>query len=302
MHFASNASSNIRDTAPATRESLRATAFRDASLTDQVQEFWDRRPCNIRHSPKTLGTREYFDEVEARRYMVEPHIPRFARFERWRGKKVLEVGCGIGTDAICFARAGALLTAVDLSPVSLEIARQRFEIYGLKANFYCGNAEQLSSLVPVEPFDLIYSFGVIHHTHHPGNALAELRKFCGSATELRLMLYSKWSWKICWIIAKYGKGAFWRADELVRTYSEAQTGCPVTFYYSADDVRKLMKDFDILRIRKHYIFPYKVSRYTQYEYEWEWYFRWMPASLFDWLQHHLGWHLLITAKPKALCP
>jgi len=65
---------------------------------DAVRNYWDRRPCNIRHSPKRVGTREYFDEVETRKYFVEPHIPRFAQFERWRGKKVLEIGCGIGTD------------------------------------------------------------------------------------------------------------------------------------------------------------------------------------------------------------
>jgi len=268
--------------------------------TQQVREFWDRRPCNIRHSPKALGTREYFDEVEARRYTVEPHILHFADFDRWQGKNVLEVGCCIGTDAVSFARAGAHLTAVDLSPRSLEIAQRRFEVYGLRAKFYCGSAEHLSSLVPVEPFDLIYSFGVIHHTHHPDKALAELKKYCGPNTELRIMLYSKWSWKVCWIIARHGKGAFWHADELVRTYSEAQTGCPVTFYYSAREVRSLMKDFDVLRLEKTYIFPYKVSKYTQYEYEREWYFRWMPTWLFEWTQRHLGWHLLITAKPKAL--
>ena len=74
---------------------------------DAVRNYWDRRPCNIRHSPKRVGTREYFDEVETRKYFVEPHIPRFAQFERWRGKKVLEIGCGIGTDTTNFARHGA---------------------------------------------------------------------------------------------------------------------------------------------------------------------------------------------------
>ncbi|MCS6894612.1 MAG: class I SAM-dependent methyltransferase, partial [Bacteroidia bacterium] len=61
---------------------------------DNVQKYWDNRPCNIRHSPKPVGTREYFDEVEKRKYFVEPHIPRFAEFPRWKGKKVLEIGCG----------------------------------------------------------------------------------------------------------------------------------------------------------------------------------------------------------------
>src|SRR4051812_9091376 len=61
---------------------------------EQVRDYWNRRPCNIRHSPKPVGTREYFDEVEARKYFVEPHIPGFAEFSRWAGKEVLEIGCG----------------------------------------------------------------------------------------------------------------------------------------------------------------------------------------------------------------
>src|SRR6267142_6227097 len=95
---------------------------------DKVRNYWDLRPCNIRHSTKEVGTREYFDEVEARKYLVEPHIPRFAEFERWRGKKVLEIGCGIGTDTINFARHGAEVTAVDLSRQSLQVACQRAEV------------------------------------------------------------------------------------------------------------------------------------------------------------------------------
>ena len=80
-----------------------------------VRRYWDKRPCNIRHSPQPVGTKQYFDEVETRKYFVEPHIPGFAEFERWRGKRVLEIGCGIGTDTMNFARHGARVTAVDLS-------------------------------------------------------------------------------------------------------------------------------------------------------------------------------------------
>src|SRR5215469_15951264 len=104
----------------------------EAVPIEQVREYWDRRPCNIRHSPKPIGSAEYFDEVEARKYFVEPHIPRFAEFEKWRGKKVLEIGCGIGTDTMNFARHGAFIAAVDLSERSLGVARQRAEVFGLK--------------------------------------------------------------------------------------------------------------------------------------------------------------------------
>src|SRR5918996_5671341 len=97
-----------------------------------VRNYWDARPCNIRHSPKPVGSREYFDEVEARKYFVEPHIPGFAEFPRWAGKRVLEIGCGLGTDTMNFARAGAQVTAVDLSSKSLELARQRAELFGLQ--------------------------------------------------------------------------------------------------------------------------------------------------------------------------
>src|SRR5215218_5297397 len=103
----------------------------DKTVSD-VQRYWDARPCNIRHSTKPVGSREYFDQVEARKYLVEPHIPGFAQHARWAGKRVLEIGCGLGTDTINFARAGASITAVDLSSKSLELAQQRARVFGVE--------------------------------------------------------------------------------------------------------------------------------------------------------------------------
>lgn len=268
------------------------------SEINKVKEYWDNRPCNVRHSPSKIGTLQYFNEVEARKYFIEPHIPKFAEFKKWQGKKILEIGCGIGTDSINFTRAGADLTVNELSEKSLEICKERFKIYNLKANFYNGNAEEISSFIPVEKYDLIYSFGAIHHTSHPEKVFEEIKKYCGPETEIRIMLYSKWSWKVLWIILVYGKGAFWKVSRLVPKYSEAQTVCPITHYYSFKDIRHLMKDFEIIDMRKEHIFSYKIEKYKNYQYEKVWYFRYLPKFLFHWLERHFGWHTLIVAKIK----
>lgn len=265
----------------------------------RVGAYWDARPCNLRHSPQAVGTPEYFAEVEARKYLVEPHIPAFADFAAWRGKKVLEIGCGLGTDTINFARAGAQVTAVDLSEASLTLARRRAEILDLDITFYQGNAEELAAVVPPDTYDLVYSFGVIHHTPHPRRVIEALRGYLGPDSLLKIMVYHRHSWKVFWILMQYGKGAFWNTDELVARHSEAQTGCPITYTYTRQSIQELLSGFEIVSTQVDHIFPYKIEDYVRYRYALVWYFRYLPRPWFRWLEQRFGWHLCVTAKlPK----
>ncbi len=279
------------------------TSFRDVPIS-QVHGYWNQRPCNIRHSPRTVGTREYFDEVEQRKYFVEPHIPRLAEFPRWNGKRVLEIGCGIGTDTLNFARRGARVTAVDLTEKSLEIARQRAAVFGFQDRicFYRANAEELDHVVPVEPYDLVYSFGVIHHTPNPDRVLEQVRRYMHERSVLKLMVYHRYSWKVLWLLLRSGKGQFWKTSELVAKHSEAQTGCPITYVYSRRQGRELMErhGFRVTELWTDHIFPYRIRDYKEYRYRKEWYFRYLPQPVFRKLEQGFGWHLCITAQPAQM--
>jgi len=250
-----------------------------------VKNYWNGRPCNIRHSMKEVGTVEYFNDVESRKYFVEPHIPDFAQFNRWKNKKVLEIGCGIGTDATNFARSGADYTGFELSGQSLEITKKRFEVFNLSGKFYNGNAEELTDIVPTESYDLVYSFGVIHHSPNPEKIIQNIKKYINKDSELRVMLYSKYSWKNFMIFLKFDQ-------------PEAQTGCPIAFTYSFNEIRKLFKDFDIVEIKKDHIFSYDVKHYIKHEYKIVPWFRWMPVFIFKFLEKQFGWHTLIVCKLK----
>ena len=212
---------------------------------DDVKKYWDDRPCNVRHSSKEIGTKEYFDEVERKRYTAEPHIPLFADFPAWKGKKVLEIGCGLGTEGINFARYGADYTGTDLSIESLNLAQNRFKVYNQKGRFFQGNAENLSSFVNVEKYDLIYSFGVIHHSPKPNLIIDQIYKYMDDSTILKIMLYAKNSWKNYMIDAELDQ-------------PEAQYGCPIANTYTKDEVSNLLHGLEILSIEQNHIFPYQI--------------------------------------------
>ena len=252
---------------------------------EAVKAFWNARPCNIRHSQKPVGSKEYFDEVEQRKHFVEPHIPAFAQFDRWQGKKVLEVGCGIGTAAVNFVRSGADYTGVELSESSLDLAKKRFDVYKMKGNLILCNAEHLSDHLNSNFFDLVYSFGVIHHSPNQRAIIEEIRKVIRDDGEFRCMLYAKNSWKDIMIEAGFDQ-------------PEAQNGCPIATTYTVEMVHDLLQGlFKVSNITQAHIFPYVIDKYVNYQYELQPWFKSMTPEMFATLERRLGWHTLIVAHP-----
>ena len=227
---------------------------------DDVRNYWNERGRDVRLGCPNFGVRRYFEDIEDRHYRDESHVPAFAQFGRWDGKKVLIIGCGIGTEAINFAKAGARLTVIDVSSERLAVCQQRFEAYALKAQFYLGNAEILDRVVPVEQYDLIYSSGVLHYTPSPYRVLESVKKYMGASTELRLIVSSKWSWQP----------------------GETRPGCPVAYTFSARELRKgLLRDFKVQNLTKANI----AGRLS-----------WMPKPLFGVMERLLGRRTLIVAS------
>ncbi len=252
---------------------------------DQVRNYWNTRPCNVRHSVSPVGTKEYFDEVEARRYANEPHNYTFPQFDRWKDKKVLEIGCGIGTDAVNFARAGAVYTGIDLSAESIKLAKQRFDVFGLTGELFEANAEELNNVFdPHEKFDLIYSFGVIHHAPKPEKIVSHLPDLLATGGEIRAMLYAKTSWKNILINANWDQ-------------PEAQDNCPQAVTYTQQEAKELFGAFSDVQIDQDFIFPWNIEHYVKHEYVKQPWFDAMPEELFHIMEKALGWHLMITAKP-----
>jgi 2-polyprenyl-3-methyl-5-hydroxy-6-metoxy-1,4-benzoquinol methylase len=250
-------------------------------MISDVYNFWNSRPCNIRHSDKEIGTREYFLEVSKKKYKVEPHILKFAEFEKWANKDVLEVGCGIGTAAQSFIENGANYTGLDISDYSIEIAKKRLEVFGLDGKLLVHNIEE-----PIQgQFDLVYSFGVLHHTPNMEKAIDTIYKALRRGGEFRLMLYATNSLKNYQIMD--GLDQF-----------EAQSNVPIAKTFTHDEVRVCLSKFTQIEITQTHIFPYKIDEYKRHEYVLQDYYETMPKPMFDCLEKHLGWHLCIKAvKP-----
>ena len=160
-----------------------------ANLKERVRAFWQANPCGVKFADAPPGTRRFYELVEAHRYTKEWHIPSAAGFDRAGGLKVLEIGCGLGTDGAQFAEAGADYTGVDLTDAAVELTRKRFELFNLRGSFRTADAEKLD--FADESFDLVYSHGVLHHTPETGKAIQEIHRVLRPGGRAIVMLYHR---------------------------------------------------------------------------------------------------------------
>ena len=158
----------------------------------EIRSFWEDDPCGAARADATEGTPEFFAQVAAARDELEPFIADYADFASTRGRRVLEIGVGVGSDFIRFVRAGAVATGVDLTEHAIALVRRRLELEGLSADLQQADAEHLP--FPDGSFDVVYSWGVLHHTPDSDRAIAEAQRVLKPGGRLCVMLYARHSW------------------------------------------------------------------------------------------------------------
>lgn len=161
----------------------------NSKLKERVREFWQEHPCGTKFADAEPGSRRFYELVEEHRYTKEWHIPAAADFANSTNLRVLEVGCGLGTDGAQFAKAGANYTGVDLTDAAINLAKRRFELFELPGTFCVADAEHLD--FPDNSFDVVYSHGVLHHTPDTAGAVREIHRVLRPGGKAVVMLYHR---------------------------------------------------------------------------------------------------------------
>lgn len=250
------------------------------NLNDQVRTFWEAEPCgtgtDIAGTLPPL-TREWFERIEAHRYAVEPFIHSVAQFTRHRGRKILEVGVGAGTDHLQWARAGCECHGVDLTQAAIDTTRARLALYGLGSNLQRLDAETLP--FPDASFDIVYSWGVVHHSEQPEAILAEIRRVLRPGGTFIGMIYGRRSLAAFKVWARHGlaAGKPWRSLREVVWHHVESVG---TKAYTVAEARRLFAGFATVEVQP-ILTTYDTTSFPR------WLARFFPD---DW-----GWFLALRA-------
>lgn len=210
-----------------------------------VEEFWDKASCGEDLYLRNQQRGGYVEHAR-RRYELEPIIEEFAEFESAAGKKVLEIGVGLGADHQRFAQAGARLTGIDLTARAVEHTRRRLALFGLDSALSTGDAENLA--FPSDEFDRVYSWGVLHHSPNTPKAISEVHRVLRPGGVASVMIYHKWSLVgyMLWIRYALLRLRPWMTlTEIYASYLES----PGTKAYSTEEAKRMFQAFSAAQIR-----------------------------------------------------
>ena len=223
-------------------------------LKTDIQKFWNKKPCGTFGNIPTEVNMEYFNKIKARRYALEPFILDIAKFKEYSGKKVLEIGCGIGMDGIEFAKAKADYTGVDLSDQSIALCKKHFELFSQTGNILNTDAEKLP--FADNTFDLVYSWGVLHHIPDMQKSIDEVYRVLKPGGKIAIMIYNKYSLVGLQLYLVYGllKLKFFRKFNDLYYNNHESLG---TKAFTDLETKKMFKDFNDLKVF-NIVTPYDV--------------------------------------------
>lgn len=222
------------------RENVSSAELRQRSAKQRVHDFWNEAACGealLLHGSDAAA----YAAQRRERYRLEPYIPAFAEFSRWRGARVLEIGVGLGADHESFAAAGAELFGVDLTERAIEHTRLRLARSGLRSTLAVADAEDLP--FPDGCFDLVYSWGVLHHSPNTERAIDEVWRVLRPGGTAKLMLYHSLSVVGFMLWVRYGllRARPWRPlGELYAEHLES----PGTRAFSVEQAQALCSKFE----------------------------------------------------------
>jgi len=259
---------------------------------EDVREFWNADPCGSRYLEGKLD----FDAHARARYRLEPHIFDFANFQSARGLRVLEIGVGMGADYLEWLKAGAQPTGIDLSMASVEKARQRCQMAGYQADLRVADAEQLP--FPDNSFDVVYSYGVMHHSPNTPQCVREALRVLKPGGQARIMVYHHPSLTGAMLWLRYG---ITRRKSLRQTVFD-HLESPGTKTYTHEEAQQLMAGFREVRMRLVFspgdlLLNQPSTRFQSPFYRLVWKF--FPRSVIGNFGRRWGLFLLITASKPS---
>jgi len=202
------------------------------ATTADIRTYWDQHIHDLEITRHPVGSRGFFDDLDQYHFEKLHHLLRLVNFDGYRGRMVLEVGCGAAVDLARFAKGGAVTTGVDLAPSAIALARQNFEQQGLQGTFEVADGEQLP--FADNTFDCVYAHGVVQYTAHPQRLVDECRRVLKPDGQAIFQVYNRVSWLNA--LSKLMKVGLEHDD------------APVLLKFSIPEFKALLRDFRDLRL------------------------------------------------------